>query len=98
MKQETISFPVLCCAEFDKANPVKENAVESPHGSSLPIAIPAYVDGISSAGDSTSTKNAIKICRSMEDRKFSYGLKKTKYLVIESGNEAVEEISETLKE
>ena len=98
VKQGTISGPVLCCAEVDKANQVKANAVESPYGPSLIIAMPAYVDDVSSAGDSTSAKNAIKICRSMEYRKFNYGLKKTGYLVIESGNEGVEEISENLKE
>ena len=86
-KQGTISGPVLYYGEVDKENQVKENAVKSPYGLSLLIAMPAYVNDVSSAGDLSSTKNDIKICKSMKDRKYSYGLRKTGYLVIESVNE-----------
>jgi hypothetical protein len=58
-----------------------------------------FVDDVMSAGTAEEVRKAIRNFAEMERRKkFTYGLKKTKYMVMKTGREKEEEINEKVKE
>ena len=47
------------------------------------------------AGDRDDVTKAVKSCRNMEEtKKFTYGLEKTKYMIVKTGHENNQEITE----
>ena len=50
------------------------------------------------AGDHDHVNKAVKSCRNMEEtKKFTYGLKKTKYMIVKTGHVNNREITEEVK-
>ena len=60
--------------------------------------MPEYVDDIATAGRSEDVEKGTRNCREMEKYKFSYGLNKTKYMIVKTGTEPQEEIIGNVKE
>ena len=97
VKQGTVLGPDLCCIETDQVNKIGENQ-ERCIGEQV-IGILIFVDDAMSAGTAEEIRKAIRNFAEMEKRKkFTYGLKKTKYMVIKTGKEKEEEIKEEAKE
>merc|ERR1719494_73096 len=97
VKQGTISGPLICCSEVDEINNINE-VVSVPYGPDMDIGMPEYVDDVSAAGDPSDIRKGIRNCREMEKYKFTYGLDKTKYLIVKTGTELPETITERVKE
>ena len=97
VKQGTVLGPTLCCVSTDQINNVGENQERSV-GREL-IGILVFVDDVMSAGNAENIRKAIRNCREMEHlKKTTYGLKKTKYMVMKTGREEEEIIEENVKE
>ena len=97
VKQGTILGPTLCCVETDKINNVGEDQERSIDGGVIGILV--FVDDVMSAGNAEDARKCIRNLRVMEIlKKFTYGLKKTKIMVINTGKESKEEIQEQVKE
>ena len=61
------------------------------------IGMPVFMDDIATAGKAEHIRKGIKNCARMEkEKKISFGLKKTKYMIVKTGREE-EEINETVK-
>ena len=57
-----------------------------------------FVDDVMSAGSAEDARKCIKNLREMErKKKFSFGLKKTNYMVVNTGREPAEKIEERVK-
>ena len=97
VKQGTISGPLICCSEVDEINNINE-VVSVPYGPDMDIGMPEYVDDVSAAGDPSDIRKGIRNCREMEKYKFTYGLEKTKYMIVKTGKELPETITERVKE
>ena len=98
VKQGTISGPLMCCSEVDQFNKIKE-IVTVPYGPEVVLGMPEYVDDIATAGRSEDVEKGIRNCREMEKYKFSYGLNKTKYMIVmKTGTEPQDEIIGNVKE
>ena len=97
VKQGTVLGPTLCCVSTDQINNVGESQKRNL-GREL-IGILVFVDDVMSAGDPEDTRKAIRNCRTMEKlKKTTYGLKKTNYMVMNTGREEEEAIEEEVKE
>ena len=97
VKQGTILGPTLCCVETDKINDVGEDQERSIDGGVIGILV--FVDDVMSVGTAEDARKCIRNLHVMEIlKKFTYGLKKTKFMVINSGKEGTEEIHEQVKE
>ena len=84
VKQGTISGPLICCSEVDQIN--KLNVVVAvPYGQDIMIGMPEYVDDVSTVGKGQDIRNGIQNCREMDKFNFSYGLIKTKFMIIHPG-------------
>ena len=60
--------------------------------------MPVFIDDIATAGKAEHIRKGIKNCARMErEKKISFGLKKTKYMIVKTGREEKEEINETVK-
>ena len=93
VKQGTVLGPTLCCVSTDQINKIGENQ-ERGLGNEF-VAILIFVDDVMSAGNAEEIRKAIRSCRSMEDlKKFTFGLKKTKFMVMNTGREEEEVINE----
>ena len=93
VKQGTILGPTLCCISTDQINKIGETQ-ERCLGKEY-MAILIFVDDVMSAGNPNDARKAIRNFREMEDmKKFTYGLKKTKYMVMKTGKEKEEIIDE----
>ena len=61
--------------------------------------MPVCINDIAAVGTADKTKKIIQNCRRMEiEKKMIYGLKKTKYMVINTAKEPEEAIEERVKE
>jgi hypothetical protein len=93
VKQGTVLGPTLCCVSTDQINNIGE-----PQQRSLGkeyIAILIFVDDVMSAGNAEEIRKAIRNFKEMEElKKFTYGLKKTKYMIMNTGKEKEEMIEE----
>ena len=97
MKQGTVLGPDLCCIETDQINNIGENQNKSV-GEQV-VGILVFVDDVMSAGTADDIRKAIRNFAEMEKiKKFTYGLKKTKYMVMKTGREKEESIEERVKE
>ena len=93
VKQGTVLGPTLCCVAIDQINQVGEHQ-ERSIGKEF-IAILVFVDDVMSAGSPEDIRKGIRSCRKMEQlKKVTYGLKKTKYMILNTGREEDEEITE----
>ena len=55
--------------------------------------MPIFMDDISAAGDTEKIRKGIRNCRKLETlKKFEYGLKKTKLMIVRTGKYEVEQI------
>ncbi len=97
VKQGTVLGPTLCSVETDQINHIGENQ-ERNIGDQV-VGILVFVDDIMSAGTADDVRKCIRNMRLMEIRKkFSYGLKKTKFMVVKTGREESDSIEEQVKE
>ena len=80
-----------------KINGINE-LIAVPYGPEIFIGMPEYVDDVATAGDKEDVEKGIRNCRGMQKYKFSYGLEKTKYMVVHSGSEKAEVITEKVKQ
>ena len=96
VKQGTVLGPTLCCIETDQINQIGEDQGK-PLGNQV-IGILVFVDDVMSAGTAADVERCIRNLHEMEkQKKFTYGLKKTKYMVINSGREEKQKIVEAVK-
>ena len=64
----------------------------------IKIGMSVYMDDISVAGEPEEVKKVIRKCARMEvEKKMKYSLSKTKYMVVKTGKEKEEDISEQVK-
>ena len=97
MKQETTFSPIMCCASTSRVNEIQE-AAKYQNGK-VKIGMPVFMDGIAAAGGGDNIRKGMQNCRRMEiEKKRIYGLKKTKYMVINTRKEPEEVIEERVKE
>ena len=97
VKQGTVLGPTLCCVETDQINNIGEDQTR-PLGNEI-VGILIFVDDVMSAGTAEVARKCIRNLREMEKlKKFTFGLKKTNYMVIETGKEPKESIEEDVKE
>ena len=97
VKQGTTFGPIMCCASTSRVNEIQE-AVKYQYGK-VKIGMPVFMDDIAAVGTAENIRKGIQNCRRMEtEKKMIYGLKKTKYTVINTGNEPEEVIEERVKE
>ena len=93
VKQGTFLGPTLCCVSTDQVNNIGESQ-ERSLGKEY-IAILIFVDDVMSAGGPEDARKAIRNFKEMEDlKKYTYGPKKTKYMVLNTGKEKEEAIEE----
>ena len=93
VKQGTVLGPTLCCVSIDQINNIGESQ-ERNLGREV-IAIVVFVDDVMSAGSADDGRKAIRNFKELEDlKKVTYGLKKTKYMVTNTGREEEEVITE----
>ena len=96
VKQGTIFGPIMCCAKTSTVNSIGEE-VKYSYGK-INIGMPVFMDDIATAGKAEHIRKGIKNCARMEkEKKISFGLKKTKYMIVKTGREEEEEINETVK-
>ena len=97
VKQGTVLGPDLCCIATDQINNIGENQEKSV-GEEI-VGILVFVDDVMSAGTAEEIRKAIRNFAEMEKvKKFTYGLKKTKYMVMKTGREKEEIIAEGVRE
>ena len=97
VKQGTVLGPTLCCVETDQINNIGEDQTR-PLGNEI-VGILIFVDDVMSAGTAETARKCIRNLREMEKlKKFTFGLKKTNYLIIETGKEPNDVIEEEVKE
>ena len=86
VKQGTIFGPIVCCASTSKVNAIQE-AVKYQYGK-VEIGIPVFMNDIAAVGTADNIKKEIQNCKRMEiEKKMIYGLKKAKYMDINTGKE-----------
>ena len=97
MKHGTIFGPFMCCASTSRVNQIQE-AVIYQYGK-VQIVMPVFMDDTAAVGTIDNIRKGIQNCRKMTtEKKMIYGLKKTKYMVINTGKEPEEIIEERVKE
>ena len=95
VKQGTIFGPIMCCAEISTVNSSGEE-VKYIYGK-INIGMPVSMDDIATAGKAEHIRKGINNCARMEkENKISFGLKKTKYMIVKTEREE-EEINEAVK-
>ena len=96
VKQGTVLGPTLCCVETDQINSIGEDQTRSLGKEIVGILI--FVDDVMSAGFAEDAEKCIRNLREMEKlKKFTYGLKKTLYMVIKTGKDKEVEIDGEVK-
>ena len=96
IKQGTIFRPIMCCVETSTVNRIEEE-VKYSYGK-INIGMPVFMDDIATAGKAEHIRKGIRNCVRMEgEKKISFDLKKTKYMIVKTGREEEEEINETVK-
>ena len=97
VKQGTVLGPTLCCVVTDQVNSVAPE--QTGNVSNQRIGILVFVDDVMSAGNADSARKCIRSLKEMETKKkFTFGLKKTNYMIIDTGKEVAEEINEEVKQ
>ena len=89
VKQGTIFGPIMCCASTSRVNAIQE-AVKYQYGK-VEISMPVFMNDVAAVGTADDIWKEIQNCRRMEiEKKMIYGLKKTKYMLINTGKEPKE--------
>ena len=97
VKQGTIFGPIMCCASISRVNTIQES-VKYQYGK-VEIGMPVFMDDIAAVSKAKDIRKGIQNCRRMEiEKNMIYGLKKTKYMVINTGKDPKEVIEERVKE
>ena len=87
----------MSCASISRVNIIQE-AVKYQY-SKVEIDMPVFMDDIAAVGTADNIRKEIQNCKRMSiDKKIIYGLKKTKYMVINAGKELDEAIQERVKQ
>ena len=85
----------MCCAEITTVNSIGEEVKYRYRKKN--IGMPVFTDDIVTAGKAEHIRKGINNCAMMEkEKKISFGLKKTNYMIVETGREE-EETNETIK-
>ena len=96
VKQGTVLGPQLCCVETDQINKIGESQ-DTMLGDQT-VAILIFVDDVMKAGTANDVRKAIRNFAEMEKlKKFTYGLKKTNYMILRTGREKDEIVVESVK-
>ena len=96
VKQGTTHGPIICCAETSEVND-SEEPVRYQY-EQVEVGVPVFMDDIMAAGNHNHINKVIRSCRNMEEtKKFTYGLKKTKYMIVKTGHVNNQEITEEVK-
>ena len=96
VKQGTVLGPTLCCVVTDQVNCIGEEQTGSIGNERIGILV--FVDDVMSAGSAEDARRCIRSLGEMErKKKFTFGLKKTNYMVVDTGREAAEEIDEEVR-
>ena len=83
VKQGSIFWPIMCCVTTSRVN-IIGGTVQYCYGK-VDIGMSVFMDDIAAAGGIRERKR-IRICAKMEkEKKMSYGLKKTKYMMVKTG-------------
>ena len=91
VKQGTTYGSIMCCVATTRVTDIGEKVCYK-YGDTE-IGMPAFMDDISAVGDAEEVEKGIRNCRKMETwKKFDYGLKKTKIMIVRIGKEEVEQI------
>ena len=86
----------MCCVPTSGVNEIQE-AKKYQYGK-VEIGMPVFMDDIAGVGTADNIRKRIENCRRMEiEKKMIYGLKKTKYMVINTRKEPEEVIEERAK-
>ena len=81
VKQGTIFGPIMYCVSTSRVNEILE-AVKYQYGK-VEIGVPVFMDDIAAEGTADNMRKGIQNCiRIKIEKKMMYGLKKTKYMVI----------------
>ena len=89
VKQGTVFGPIMCCAETSTVNSIGEE-VKYRYGK-INIEMSVFMDDIVTAGKAEHIRKGINNCGRIEkEKKISFGLKKTKYLIVKTGKEEKE--------
>ena len=87
----------MCCASTSRVKKIQE-AVKDQYGK-VKIGMPVFMDDIAAVGTADNIRKGVQNCRRMDiEKKMIYGLKKTKYMVINTAKEPEEVIKERVKQ
>ena len=97
VKQRTTYGPAMCCATIARVNDIREK-VCCKYGDTE-IGMSVFMNDISAVGDAEEIRKGIRNCRKVEIlKKFEFGLKKTKSMIVITGKEEVEQIQEKVQQ
>ena len=84
IKQGTIFGPIFCCAETSTVKSIREE-LKYRYGK-INIGMPVFMDDIATSGKAEHIRKDINNCARMEkEKKLSFDLKKTKYVIVKAG-------------
>ena len=87
----------MCCPSTSRVNAIQE-AMKYQHVK-VKIDMPVFTDDTAAVGTADNISQGTQNCRRMEfQKKMIYGLKKTKYMVINMGKEPEQAIDKKVKE
>ena len=93
VRQGTVFGPIFCCASTAKVNEIGEKVIETC--TNVDVGMPIFMDDINTTTkQAANVKKSIRNCRRMEvKKKYTFGLKKTKYMIIDQKmhNEVINE-------
>ena len=96
VKQGTVWGPELCCISSDGINRIGENC-ESNTGKVV-FGILGFMDDLFGLGGANKIRKVIRNMRQLEiEKKYTFGMIKTKYMAMETGREEEEEIVEEIE-
>ena len=83
VRQGTVYGPVLCCASTARVNDIGESVVEKCGLTEVGMLV--FMDDINTTTQQANNiKSSIRNCRRMEiEKKYTFGMKKTKYMIID---------------
>ena len=96
VKQRSIFGPVICCATKSKVKNIGKT-VQYSYGK-IDIGMLDYMDDIAAEGEIAEIRKGIRNCVKMEKEKnMTYGLKKTKYMMVKARKEREEIVQKDVK-
>ena len=96
VKQGTIWGPEMCCIETDSINRIGENCKTTIE--EIEYGVLGYVDDVLGAGSAEKIRKCARCMRRLEIlKKYTFGMDKTHYLIMNTGKEEDELIEEELE-